>query len=239
MNVIDRVIPFMGSQDPPDYTAPDGGEFVQKTVKTGGSPLVDVYHGVMRLYLDSTLEDQLACLFQRDMLGYDIDLVQQVDFYAKLSTASLPAAVSLAFGLISAQNNDIDTIAAAALFRCIGNNNVVCETDDGTNDNDDVASGLTLGTSLKRFTIDFASGLRTVEPGPSVGGKANVLFSMDDARGNLRPVARLTTFDMANYSSGLQLFAQIQKGASSSVIAADVTAALYIERIRVRYKTGA
>jgi len=32
------------------------------------------------------------------------------------------------------------------------------------------------------------------------------------------------------------LFAQIQKGAASSVIAADVLATLYMERIDIRYK---
>ncbi len=238
MNVLDRVITFQGAQDPPDYTTPDSGEWVQKTVGNG-SPAVGVVNGFMLLAVDFTLESQLACLYQLDRLGYDIDDLQQVDFYAKLNAAALHASCSVAFGLISAQNNDPDAIAAAAIFRLIGSTAVVCETDDGTNDNDDVATGQTLGASVKRFTIDFASGIRSVVPGPSTGGKANVLFSMDDDRGNLRQVARLTTFDMSNYTGGLQLFAQIQKGAASSVLAEDVTAALFLERIRVRYKSQA
>jgi len=239
MDVIDRLITFTGVQDIPDHGSPDSGEFVQDTVASGGSPTVKVADGFMALDLDTTLESQLAAMYQNDVLSYDIDDLRQVDFYAKLSTDSLHAAISGAFGLISAYNTDPDAIAAAALFRFDGSNAVQCETDDGTNDNDDKATGLNIDTTVRRFTIDFASGVRSIVPGPSVGGKANVLFSMDDARQNLQQVARSTTFDMSNYTAKLQLYAMIQKGAASSVVAADVEATLSIERIRLRYKSQA
>jgi len=230
---------FAGAQAPPLVASRDGGPWCRFTAETGGTPTVKAADGYMKLYLDTTLENQLACLYMGDILPFDIDAIKQVDFWAKLGAATVPASVSLAFGLASARNNDPDSIAAHALFRCSGSGSVFCETDDGTNDNDDKSTGLTLGTTLKRFSIDFGSGVKTVVPPPNAGGKANVLFSMDDDNQNLRQVCRSTRFDMSNYSDGLQLFAQIQKGAASSVIAADVTAYLLIQRIRIRYQVGA
>lgn len=237
MNTAIKNFWFLGDENPPVVGSADGSPWRKKLTKTAGSPDVLTDNGFMVLSLDATLENQIATLYQGDELPFDIDNLLQLDIWAKLSTASLHAAISCAFGLISAHNNDLDLVAAAAMFRCYGSNAVVCETDDGTNNNDDVASGQTLKTTVKRFTIDFASGVKAVVPPPSVGGKANVLFSVDDDRSNLRQVARATRFDMSNYSSNLQLFAQIQKGAASSVIAADVSASLSIQRFRVKWKT--
>jgi len=82
---------------------------------------------------------------------------------------------------------------------------VYVETDDGTRDNDDVATGATLGTSYKEFVIDFT------------GGKSNVKFYIDGAR-----VAASTTFDMSGYSSGLQPIIQLQKAANTNVDAVSI-----------------
>lgn len=235
MHVLDKEFVFLGDANPPVVGSPDGSMW-RSYISGSGPPTVLTNDGFMVLSLEGTLEDQVAALYWGDELSLDIDKIQQVDFYPKLS-GTLPASVDVAFGLCSARNNDPDLLAAMACFRMLGNNNVVVESDDGVNDNDDVATGQTLSTTVKRFTIDFASGLKTVLPPPSSGGKGSVLFSVDDANGNLRPVARATRFDMSNYSAGLQIFAQIQKGAASSVIAADVTASLSIERIRIRYKS--
>jgi len=237
VNILDYV--FKDAGDPPDVGSRDSGPFCQTVVKTGGSPTVKCDSGFMCLYLDTTLENQLACLYQGDNLSLDIDSIKLVDFWVKLASATVPASVSLAFGVASARANDPDSIAAHALFRCYGNGNIFCETDDGTNDNDDKASGMVLGTTLLRCSIDFASGVKTAAPPATcVGGKGNVLFSVANSSGLLRPVCRTTLFDMSNYSDSLQLFAQIQKGAASSVVAADVTATLKIERIRVKLQTG-
>ena len=235
---------FQGAQDPPDVGSRDSGPFCQATVKTGGTPHVKVVNGFMDLYLDATLENQLACLYQGDQLGLQIDRLKQVEVWCKLLSATVPPSVSFALGVASARANDPDSIACHALFRGIGSGAIVCETDDGTNDNDDVVSGFTLGTTLSHFKINFAQGVATASPpGTCRGGKGDVLFSAGLAAdagptGRAIPVCRNTQFDMSNYSSGLQVFAQIQKGAASSVVAADVTATLRIERIKVRLQTG-
>jgi len=235
-HVLDREFVFLGDENPPVVGSADGSLW-RSYISGSGPPTVRTENGFMVLALEATLESQIAELYFGDELSLDIDKIQQVDFYVKLSTATLHASASVAFGLCSARNDDLDLLSAMACFRLLGNNNVLLETDDGTNDNDDVSAGQTLGTSIKRFTIDFASGLKTVVPPPSVGGKSNVLFSADDSRGNLQQVARGTRFDMGNYSSGLQLFARIQKRSASSVVAAGVADKLSIERIRVRYKS--
>lgn len=120
-----------------------------------------------------------------------------------ISSSTFTSGSTLAFGLASARNDTLDNVAANAWFRMEGANSttlVYCESDDGVNDNDDKSSGVTLGTTPKEFVIDFT------------GGKSNVKFYIDGIR-----VATTTTFDMSNYSSGLQPLVQIQKAANTNV----------------------
>jgi len=234
METVVRDFDFLFGGTPPDVGSATAEGWVKKITAAAGSPTVSIVNGEAKLSLDSQNEVQNLCLYMADALPFDIDDIQQIDIWARCS-ASLNAAVSLAFGLGSARNDAIDSIAQHALFRVLGDGEtagpVTVETDDGVNDNDDEATGQTLAATLKRFTIDLASGIKTVAPpGKSVGGKGNVLFSVDDDRGNLQPVARATLFDMSNYASGLQLFAQIQKTAATA------TGDLYIKRFRVRYR---
>ena len=141
----------------------------------------------------STAEVENVCLHFGDALDFDIDLIQSVEFRAKV-TATLDSATTIVMGLGSARNDDPDAIAANAFFKLAGSNAVVCESDDGTTDNDDKSTGVSLSSTYKRFLIDFT------------GGKSNVKFYIDGAR-----VASSTTFDMSGYSAGLQPIFQIQK----------------------------
>lgn len=225
---------FHGDQNPPLVGSPDGSFWRSYLEKSGGSPTVLTDNGFMVLSLDATVETQAAILYAGDELGFDIDDLQQVDFWLKASSNSLDASIECAFGMCSAINVDPDSIAAGAWFRCYGSNLVLCETDDGTNDNDDIATGQSLTTTVKRFTIDFASGLKTVIPPPSSGGKGAVQFSCASAQGVLVPVARNTRFDLSNYTAGLQPFVMIRKGNAGSAGAALGT--LSVQRIRIRHK---
>lgn len=195
-----------------------GSPFVKADTSSAGSPTVKgAAGGGIALTLASTSEIENLCFYQGDVLPFDIDEIVRVEFVAKC-TAALDSTTSIAMGLASARNDAIDSITEAALFRCIGSNSVVVETDDGTNDNDDVATGLTLGASYKRFAIDFATRNTTQEPPSlSLGRKSNIEFLMGNANGSLRRVASGTRFDMSNYSGGLQLFFQLQKTADTNV----------------------
>lgn len=144
------------------------------------------------LTLASTTEVENVCLHFNDALDFDIDLIQSIEFRAKVSAVA--SATTVVMGLGSARADDPDTVAANAWFKLAGSTSIVVESDDGTRDNDDKATGLTLSTTYKTFVIDFT------------GGKSDVKFYVDGQR-----VAASTTFDMSGYSSGLQPIFQIQK----------------------------
>jgi hypothetical protein len=200
-----------------------GTEFTKAVTAAAGSPTVGGLNGGgVRLAFSSNNEIQNICLHMGNVLPFDIDEIISFEIIAK-TVASLDATTSIAFGLCSARNDAIDSLAAHASFRCIGNNSVVVETDDALTDLDDIATGLTLGTTWKRFRIDFASRNTTIEP-PSVskGRKSNIEFYGSNDHGSLRRVASGTRFDMSNYSDGLQIYAQLQKTANTNVNSFDI-----------------
>jgi len=155
--------------------------------------------GEVALTFDSTNEIQNVCLDFGDKLCFDIDNIQRAVFIVK-TVATLSSATTLAFGLQSARNDDTDATTNNAQFKLAGSNAVVCESDDGTTDLDDKASGVSLVATYKEFVIDFT------------GGKSDVKFYIDGAR-----VASTTTFSMAAATGSLQPFVQIQKTASTNV----------------------
>lgn len=214
---------FRGHNVIPATASNVGTPFSKADTSASGSPtMLGLNGGGLRLALDSTNEVQNLCLFMGDVLPFDIDEIISAEFCVK-TVASLNAATSIAFGLASARNDAIDSIAAHASFRCIGNNNVLVETDDGTNDNDDIGTGLTLGTTWKRFRIDFATRNTTMEPPTlSRGRKSNIEFFGGNDNGSQRRVASGTRFDMSNYSSGLQIYAQLQKTAATAADSFDI-----------------
>lgn len=167
---------------------------------SSGTPTYTVggINGEATITLESTSEVQNVCLFQSDVLNYDIDKIQRIEMAVK-TVAALDTATSLAFGLCSARNDTIDSLAAHASFRLIGSNAVVVETDDAVTDNDDVATGVSLVATYKRFVIDFT------------GGTDDVKFYIDGVR-----VAASTTFDMSGYTAGLQPYVQLQKTADTN-----------------------
>lgn len=221
------VYDFRGAQAPP-AVASRIGDWCSLTVQTAGTPLVKaVSGGSMDLVLDATNEVQSACLYMGNILPFDIDDLIRVSFIAKIS-AALNAAVSAAFGVASAQNATLDTVAEAAWFHVNGSNALVVETDDGTTNNDDVATGISLAATYRRCVIDFSTGnLTRSPPSASLGGKGDVQFFVSDDMGSLRRVATGTSFNMSAYAGNLQLIAQLQKsaaaaGATLSILQAEV-----------------
>jgi hypothetical protein len=154
------------------------------------------------LTLAATSEVENVCLHFNDALDFDIDLIQRLEMRVEIGAATFTSGSILCFGLGSARNDTADSVAANAWFRMEGASSttlVYLETDDGVRDNDDISSGVTLGTSFKEFVIDFT------------GGKSDVKFYIDGQR-----VGATTTFDMSGYSSGLQPLVQLQKAANTN-----------------------
>ena len=196
-----------------------GVPWVKTDTSSAGAPtILALDGGGIRFTLDSgQTEVENLCLSFGDALSFDIDDIIRFWFIAKTAVATLDSNTQIAFGMAGARNDAIDSIAQAILFRCIGSNAIVLETDDGTNDNDDVASGMSLSSSWKRFEVDLASGITTMSP-PRVskGRKSNLEFSISNPLGSKRRVAPNTPFDMSNYSGGLQPFIQVQKASDSN-----------------------
>lgn len=208
---------FRGHQAIAAAGSATGGPLVKADTSAAGAATVGgLAGGGLELALASTNEVENLCVYMGDVLTFDIDDIISAEFIVK-APQTFDATTQIAFGLASARNDAIDSIAEAALFRCIGDNSVVVETDDGTNNNDDVSTGLTLGTSWQRFSINFASRNTTMEPPSlSLGRKSNIEFYGGNANGSKRRVASGTRFDMSNYSGGLQLFFQLQKTADTN-----------------------
>jgi hypothetical protein len=195
---IEFVEDFLGPQT---LTASPTGSDLWDIADTSsaGTPTYTVggINGEATLAFDTQAEVQNVCLYMSDKLNFDIDKLLRVEMAVKMGQAAVDATTSLAFGLASARNDAIDSIAAHASFRVIGSGSttaVVVESDDGTTDKDDIATGATLINAYKRFVIDFS------------GGTSNVKFYIDGVQ-----VATSTTFDMSGYTAGLQPYVQLQK----------------------------
>jgi hypothetical protein len=184
----------------------NGDQWDIADTSTDGTPTYTVggINGEATLAFDEEAEVQNVCLFQSDVLNYDIDLLQSIEMRVKVTAAVggvLDSATSVAFGLCSARNDAIDSLAAHASFRAIGSNAIVVESDDAVTDLDDKSTGASfVSGTYKKCYIDFT------------GGKSNVKFYIDGAR-----VAALTTFDMSGYSAGLQPYVQLQKTADANI----------------------
>jgi len=142
------------------------------------------------------------CSHFNDALDFDIDNIQSVEMRVKIGASTFTSGSELVFGVGSARADTTDSVAAHAWFKMVGASSttlVYCESDDGTTDNDDKSTGVTLGTTYKRFYIDFSN------------GKSDVHFFIDGQR-----VCTSTTFNMSQYSSGLQPIIQLQKAANTN-----------------------
>lgn len=179
-------------------TTPGEGGWTAKDVSSSGTPTYLVVSGDgMKLSLASTDEAEQVTMYHNDVLQFELARLQHLWWVAKVSGVN--AVTTIVAGLASAQNATPDSVATSAWFRMEGSastSNVVVETDDGTIDKDDVATGKTLSSAFKKMHLDFTDGL------------ANVKFYFDGQR-----VAEGTQFDMSNVAAAtkVQPFVQIQK----------------------------
>jgi hypothetical protein len=221
------LLPFNG------YTLPD--PWKADTTETAGTPAVTMTNGgFCRLSLDATAEIQVARLSNGDVLPFDIDNLDSIEFWARCS-AALNAACSLSMGVCNAGNNTIASITSRAMFRMTGGGSLTIDAVDGTHSQTAIATGMAMATSAwQRFTMNFKQNTITMGPPAShvggVGGKASVLFGVEDTRGNLRHVAGRTQFDMSAETGNLQLYFQLQKSANAA------TATLDVRDVEVTYR---
>lgn len=214
--------PFYGKKVPAATASVVDGPWALTDTSSAGAPVAAVVGNELSLLLANTDEAENLCVSWGDILSLDIDDLLMAEFWWRLTGMT---ATNIAYvGLGSARADDTDALAAMAGFKVVGTGNIVVESDDGTTDLDDKATGIAAASTLatsKRCVIDFGVGNYSASPpASSAGGKADVRFFVEDAQGLLQPVATSTRFDMSAYTGGLQPIFQIDKtgaGTDSSV----------------------
>jgi hypothetical protein len=149
----------------------------------------DSSNGLFRLHMHVTGEDEDAILYHGDNRTFDVS--KGLIFEAKLDMATLPTlATRGVVGMAGDNAADKDALLESAWFKWDGSGAILCETDDTSNDNDNIATGVTsVAGTPNIFRIDFTT-------------LANVKFFIDGVR-----VATGTTFDMSNLT-GAELILQ-------------------------------
>jgi hypothetical protein len=186
-------------------TAGPGGWAIKDTSSAGAPTYLCITEdaGAAKLTLAATSEEEIVTLYHLDVLTLDLANLQRIEMIAKV--AGIDSVTTLVFGVADAQNDTEDSVATNAWFRMQGSASttaVVCESDDGTTDNDDKATGTTLAATYKKFVIDFTNGL------------ADIRFFIDGER-----VAAATTFSMSAVTAGqnVQPFIQLHKASGTGV----------------------
>ena len=190
----------------PNVSSEENGFAWTKLIVGAGPPTIGVtadgVNGVMELALESTSQAQDAMIYHSDQRSFSVK--QGCIFEARIKFSVLPTTgVAVVFGMAGDHNLDKDSITEHAWFRAQASAAILAETDDTTNDEDDVATGVTvLTTDWKIYKIDF----RTI---------ADVRFFIDGAS-----VATGTTFDMSNLSDAeavMQPYFSLDRASGSGV----------------------
>lgn len=187
-------------------TTPGQNGWTAKDTSSAGTPTylcITEDGGAMKLTLAATSEEEIVTMYMNDVLPLDLANLQRIEFVAKV--AGIDAVTTLVFGVGTAQNDTEDSVTVNAWFRMEGSASltaVVAETDDGTTDYDDKATGTTLAAVYKKFVIDFTNGL------------SDIRFFIDGER-----VAASTTFTLAAITAGqnVQPFVQLHKASGTGV----------------------
>ena len=166
--------------------------------------------GEAKITLSNTSEAQIVTFYQKDVLP--IDLAKLKRFVWVVKVADVNSVTTIVAGLANAQNDTTDSVGVNCWFKIDGSastENLVIETDDTVIDDDDNATGVTLGSTYKRLEMDFSNGL------------SDIRFYVDG-----QPVGS-GTFSLAGVTAGqnVQPFIQIQKASGTgtpSITIADV-----------------
>lgn len=189
---------------------------VWETVDVGDATeavVADVSGGAVALTIAATSEAEDAVLYFGDQLNFDIDQLQFMEMRAKVTEPG--TGVTVVFGMAGNHNLDKDTVAQNAWFRCEATLAMVCETDDGTHDEDDVAAMTLVTATYYQFLIDFRD-----------TAALKFYVKTEDAK-TWTQVATAGTFNMASYTGNLQPYFSCDKASGTG------TGALTIDYVRI------
>ena len=169
-----------------------GYPWVQKTVKTGGSPTVAVIAnsaaGIVALALVATSEKQEATLYANDQRNWDV--TKNVSFETRLAFSVLPTTlVEMVFGLQAAWIDGPDNAAEYVRFQASASGLINMQTFDGTTATTG-STGITLAAgAFHVFRIDCASttNIRFFIDGVEVSTTGQFQFAATGANAVLQP----------------------------------------------------
>lgn len=158
--------------------------------------------GRLQLALTSASQAQDAMVYHGDQLGCDVTNGGGFEFRARFTVLPTSGTTVVA-GLAGPHNLDKDTLANAAWFRWQGSAATLAESDDTTNNNDDVSTGVTaVVNTWETYRIEFHD-------------LTDVRFYIDGVN-----VATATTFDMSNLTAAekiMQPYFSLDKASGGSV----------------------
>ena len=205
----------------------DTGEF---TAATNGTGAVDL-SGQGPVVLSIAASADRSYLHFGDNLVFPIDDLIRVSYLYKVS--SWNANAELLLGVASAFNADPDAIVDGCWIKILGATAaVVVETDDGTTNTDDLATGVTVTEDVwNKVVFDFHSGIQSISPpSKSKGGKASIGVIHSNSLGYMDHLDFSQHLDMSAYSGNLQLLFGGRQLSGSG------TTTLSVQEIQVEFK---
>lgn len=180
---------------------------VEVLLNTAIALAADEANGAVSLALDADVNAEDAVLYWGDQKGISLKHLAIIEFRARISV--LPTLTSqIVLGMAGDHNLDKDALTESAWFKFDGSGAVLCETDDTTNNNDDIASGVTAtAAQTKIYRIDFTD-------------LTNVLFFIDGVHVASPGSGTDTTFDMSNLTDAeavMQPYFSLDKGADAGL----------------------
>ena len=180
---------------------------VEVALNTAIAVLADQANGVLRMVMDVDSNAEDAVIYWGDQRGINLKAAAQFECRAKVTV--LPTLTGqIVIGMCGDHNLDKDAATEAAWFKFDGSGAALAESDDTTNNNDDIATGVTvLTTEYRIYRIDFSN-------------LADVRFYIDGVA-----VATGTTFDMSNLTDAeaiMQPYISLDKGADAGLGTLDV-----------------
>lgn len=187
--------------------SPGRWETVEVNLNTAIGLLADYDNGAVSLLFDVDANAEDAVLYWGDNRG--VNLKANAQFECRARVTVLPTLTSqIVLGLAGDHNLDKDAVTEAAWFKFDGSGAALAESDDTTNNNDDIATGVTvLTTEWRIYRIDFSN-------------NADVRFYIDGVA-----VATATTFDMSNLTDAegiMQPYLSMDKGADAGLGNVDI-----------------
>lgn len=175
---------------------------VEVALNTAIGIRADTANGVVQMTMDADVNAEDAVIDMGDQRQFNVKA--GLVFECRINVAVLPTLTGQAvFGMCGDHNLDKDAATESCWFKLDGSGAVLAESDDTTNDNDDISTGVTaVAGTYNIYRIDFTD-------------ISDVKFFIDGVS-----VATAQTFDLSNLSDAeglMQPYFSLDKGADAGL----------------------